>query len=456
MSHFRNLTAIGLAAALVAPMTLASTAVSAEEITLKLWSRADRSGPLRAGNIVAAAEQLNRMLAAAGSGVSVKIEVHENNAKGFDADALDLMKAFAVEKGPDIYVAAHEWIGAFVDAGYARRLDEHIEANPELYGDVIDTLWESVKYKGGIYGVPQDSEVRMFFYDKEMLRKIGKDDAFIEGLPARVESGEYTIYDLTDLAKEVVDAGAAKYGIVHRPNVGPDFQMTMASFGFDPYDEKVGKLQASRNALTGFYEWLKYGVDKGVIPANMTSWSWDSVHASFRTERSAFIKFHGIWNVPPQMKARNLNNEKEYFNQIGWLHSPAAAKGGRPANLSHPIIYVVSGKSQHPDLAAYVVGLASQSVLNTEHAVTTGHTPINYGQTAMPRFLVDGWALKAGAPMLKYSTFMPNHSKIGQFNSVIYKGIQAVETGKLDPEEAAAFVMDELDAELGDDVILLD
>ena len=46
----------------------------------------------------------------------------------------------------------------------------------------------------------------------------------------------------------------------------------------------------------------------------------------------------------------------------------------------------VSAESEHPELAAYIVGLASQNMLNTEHAVTTGHTPINYGQAAMPRW----------------------------------------------------------------------
>ncbi len=438
-----------------AVFTPTSSAV-AEEITLKLWSRADRSGPLRAGNIVSAADQLNRMMEAAGSDTRVKIDIHENNAKGFDDDALDLLKAFAVDKGPDIYVAAHEWIGAFVEAGYAYKLDDHIAANNELYGDVIETLWESVKYKGSIYGIPQDSEVRMFFYDKNMLRKVGKDEAFIEGLPAMVNSGDFTMNDLVDLAKEVVDSGAAKYGMVHRPNVGPDFQMAMASFGFDPYDDAQGKLQASKSALTDFFTWLKYGVDQGVIPADMTSWSWDSVHASFRADKTSFIKFHGIWNIPAQMETRKIADKDAYFHEIGWLNSPAGKKGGRPANLSHPIIYVVSETSAHSELASYVVGLASQNYLNTEHAVSTGHTPINNGQTAMPKFQNEGWALIAGAPMLNYSTFMPNHAKIGQFNSVIYKGIQAVETGKLSPEEAAEFVMDELDAELDDDVVLLD
>jgi inositol-phosphate transport system substrate-binding protein len=428
----------------------------AEEVTLKLWSRADRSGPLRAGNIVAAADQLNRMLEAAGSDVQVKIDVFENNADGFDADALDLLKAFAVDKGPDIYVAAHEWIGAFVEEGLAYQLDTHIEQNPELYDDVIDTLWESVSYKGGIYGVPQDSEVRMFFYDKEKLRQIGKDEAFIESLPEKVNAGEFTMDDVLDLAKEVVDGGAAKYGLVHRPNVGPDFQMLMASFGIDLYDEEQGKLQMSESRLAEFYGWLARGVEMGAIPENMTAWSWDEVHASFRTEQTSFMKFHGIWNIPPQMEARGFETAEDYFHAIGWMNSPAAEQGGKPANLSHPIIYVVSGKSEHPELAAYIVGLASQPVLNTEHAVTTGHTPINYGQAAMPKFIEEGWALQAGTPMLAYATFMPNHPGIGQYNAVVYKGVQAVETGRLDPKDAAAFVVDELQSELGDEVVILD
>jgi len=450
-----RLSALGVAAMLAAGAIAAPSPASAEDITLTLWSRADRSGPLRAGNIVAASEQLNRMLEAVGSEDRVVIEVFENNADGFDADALDLFKAFAVDKGPDIFVAAHEWIGAFVEEGLVYQLDEHIAANPELYGDVIESLWQSVAYKGNIYGVPQDSEIRMFFYDKNMLRQIGKDEAFIEGLPAMVESGEFTIYDMTDLAKEVVDGGAAKYGIVHRPNVGPDFQMLMKSFGIDQYDAAAGKLQMSESKLADFFEWLKYSVDQGVIPANMTAWAWDEVHASFRQDKTSFIKFHGIWNVPAQLEARGLDQES-YFDEIGWTHSPAAEQGGEPANLSHPIIYAVSAESEHPELAAYLVGLASQNHLNTAHAVTTGHTPINYSQTAMPRFIDEGWALRAGAPLLEYASFMPNHASIGQYNALLFKGIQAVETGRLDPKDAATFVVEELQAELGDDVIILE
>ena len=113
-----------LVSALVAASFAATIAVPvfADEVTIKLWSRADRSGPLRAGNIVSAADQLNNMFEAAGSDTRVKVELIETNNKGFDADALALLKAHSVGDTPDIAVVAHEWIGSFVEAGLAANL----------------------------------------------------------------------------------------------------------------------------------------------------------------------------------------------------------------------------------------------------------------------------------------------------------------------------------------------
>ena len=445
-----------LVSTLVAASFAATIAVPvfADEVTIKLWSRADRSGPLRAGNIVSAADQLNNMFEAAGSDTRVKVELIETNNKGFDADALALLKAHSVGDTPDIAVVAHEWIGSFVEAGLAANLEDHIAANEAMYADMIPELWNSVGYKGERYGVPQDSEIRMFFLNNDILRAAGKSDDFIAALPGQVEAGEFTMFDFCDLAAETVEKGAAKIGWVHRPNVGPDFQMAMASFGIDIYNEEQAKLQITKSGLTDYYGWLKYCVDNGSLPADMTSFSWDSTHAAFRGG-DALSKFHGIWNVGAQLKAFGLEGEEDYFNKISWIHAPAGKKGGQPKNLSHPIVYIV-GDTPNKDLAAMLVAMASQHVPNTAHAVGTNHTPILYGQTAMPEFQEKGWALIAGTPMLKYAEFMPNHAKIGQFNAITYTGVQAVETGEMSPEDAAEMVVEELETELGDDVIILD
>lgn len=452
MNIKHTLTAVGgalLLSSFVAP-------AFAEDVTIKVWARADRSGPLRAGNIVAAADLLNEKLKAAGADQRVVVELIETNAEGFDGDALDLLKAHSVGETPDIAVAAHEWIGAFAEDGFAANLEDHIASAGSLYGDIIPQLWESVKYKGERYGVPQDSEIRMFFLNNDKLRTMGKSQEFIDALPGQVEAGEFTMFDLCDLAAEAVTSGAAEYGIVHRPNVGPDFQMAMASFGVDLYNEEEAKLQISQSKLENYYGWLKYCVDNGAIPADMTTWVWDSVHAAFRGEQ-ALSKFHGIWNVGDQLKAFGMSptDKDAYFDKITWIHAPAGEKGGKPSNLSHPIVYVV-GDTPNKDLAAMLVAMASQHVPNTAHAVGTNHTPINFGQTSMPDFQEKGWALIAGTPMLEYAEFMPNHPRIGQYNAITFQGVQAVETGEMSPADAAEFVVEELETELGDDLIVLD
>lgn len=428
--------------------------VSAEEVTVTLWSRADRSGPLRAGNIVEAAQVLNRKFEAAGSPTRVRVELIETNHAGFDADALDLLRAHSVGETPDIAVAAHEWIGAFVEADMIVNLEEHIANHDWYYADMIPILWESVKYKGQRYGIPQDSEIRMFFLNNDKLRAMGKSEEFIASLPEEVNAGRFTMADLCDLAAEAVSSGVARYGIVHRPNVGPDFQMAMASFGIDQYNEDEAKLQITESGLLDFYSWLHDCVEKGAIPADNTTWSWDTVHAAFRGEE-ALSKFHGIWNVGPQLEAFGMSDTdaEAYFDKITWINAPAGEEGGRPANLSHPIVYVI-GNTPNADIAATLVAMASLPVPNTRHAVGTNHTPITHGQVAMPEFIEKGWALIAGTPLLEYAEFMPNHARIGQYNAIVFQGIQAVETGEMSPEEATRFVIEELEIELGDGVII--
>ena len=182
----------------------------------------------------------------------------EGPAAGYDADALDILKAFAVDKGPDVYVAAHEWVGEFAKSGYAMDLEDFVKKNQWAFGDVIPVLWDSTKYKGKIHAIPQDSEIRMFFYNKDMLRKIGKDDAFIEGLPAMVEKGEFTMEDLSKLSKEVVDKGAAQMGIVHRPNAGPDYLMVFSAFGAKFIDEQSGQLLLPKAEIRKGLEWFAW------------------------------------------------------------------------------------------------------------------------------------------------------------------------------------------------------
>ena len=174
MKHWKTGTAALLTAALVggaaAAMIASTPALAQETVTLELWSRQDPSGPLRPGNVVKAAERLNAELEAEGSDKRVEVVVRESPAKGFDDDALQLLKVFGIGEGPDMFIAAHEWICAFQADGFVLKLDDYIAKYPEHFGTIFPSLWESVKCPDGIYGIPQDAEARMFFYNKKLLR----------------------------------------------------------------------------------------------------------------------------------------------------------------------------------------------------------------------------------------------------------------------------------------------
>jgi inositol-phosphate transport system substrate-binding protein len=450
-----------LTTALLVSATVIGTAVTAEaeEVVVKLWARADRSGPLRAGNIVAAAEPLNAVLKAAGSDKSVKVQVFEGTATGFDADALDILKAFSVDQGPDVFVAAHEWVGEFAKSGYAMDMEAFVKANPWAFADINPVFWEATHYQGKIHAIPQDSEIRMFFYNKDMLRKIGKDDAFIEGLPEAVDKGEFTMDDLSALAKEVVDKGAAEMGIIHRPNAGPDYLMTLASFGVRFIDEESGKLLLPKAEMEQALAWFEKNAATGVTPKNNTAMSWDEIQTAFKQEK-AFIFHQGVWAVAEwqlgDAKGAIWPKDAEgYFRKIGWFHAPAAEKGGEPKNLSHPIVYIVNGKSAQAELAAMLVAFATLPYYNTQHAVTTAHTGILHGQTSMPAYQ-EAWYLQAATPMLARSTFIPNHPEFGRYNGLIFKALQGVETGRLSSAEAVEFIEDEATSELGDSLKVVD
>jgi inositol-phosphate transport system substrate-binding protein len=243
MRHVKTAMAALLLAALgggSAAIFVSAPAPAQTTVKLELWSRQDPSGPLRPANVVKAADRLNKELAAEGSGKRVKVAVHESPAPGFDDDALQLLKVFGIGQGPDLFIAAHEWICAFQQEGFALKLDDYIAKYPQYFATIFPSLWQSVKCSDGIYGIPQDAEARMFFYNKKLLREAGYDDAFIEAMPARTLSGELTMDDVIDIANRVINKAKAQYGILHRPNKGPDYIMAFQSYGNNFLDLGTG------------------------------------------------------------------------------------------------------------------------------------------------------------------------------------------------------------------------
>jgi len=448
----RALFAAATAIAVPAMFALAPPASAQETITLTLWSRADNSGPLRPGNILKGAEALNKQLEQEGANYRVAINVLEQPSEGgYDADAERLLRAFAIGDGPDLFHQAHEWVCAFADAGYLYDLTDYTNAHPEYFGDIYPSLWTATECGGKRFAVPQDAEARMFFYNKDLMRNAGYDDAFIEGLPDQVMKGEMTLDDMTAIAKNVVDKAGAEFGILHRPSRGPDYIMPFFQYGNTFLDPDSGKLLLEFDKLAAAYGWFERNVENGVTPGNNTSLEWPFIRDKMWKEDKVAMWMYGIWELGSEAFPRGVAQDKdEFFKKWGWTAAPAAEKGGQPGSLTHPIVYCVA-KGEHAELAARVVGFASDASLNTDHAVSTTHLGIKTSQLDDPRY-AEQWPLAMSSSLLDITKFLPNHADFGALNQIIYQAIQGVESGQLSAEAAADFVISEAESRIPDSI----
>ena len=449
--------ALGVASAALTALLiggLTTPAPAQDTITLTLWSRADNSGPLRPGNILKGADALNEVLAAEGADYRVAIEVLEQPSEGgYDGDAERLLRAFAIGDGPDLFHAAHEWVCAFVDGDYLFDLTDYTQNNPDLFGDIFPSLWASTECAGRRFAVPQDAEARMFFFNKNLMREAGFDDEFIESLDERVLAGEVTMAGISDIAKQVVDNTDAEFGIFHRPSRGPDYIMPFFQYGNSFVDPESGMLLLEFDKLAAAYGWFANNVEMGVTPSNNTSLEWGYIRDQFFAENNAAMWMYGIWDLGSNAFPRGVPSEQgAFFEQFGWTAAPAAEEGGQPGSLTHPIVYVVSA-GEHQELAARVVGFASDPVLNTDHAVTTTHLGIKRAQLEDPRY-IEQWPLALSTSLLEITRYLPNHADFGALNQIIYEGLQGVETGQLSAEDAADYVITEAEARIPDSIMI--
>ena len=250
---------------ITATQTVTAPAAGPQEIVIKVWASGSPVDVTRVDNVERAAEILNKMLAAAGVGVTVRVE-----KQFFRGDYMDkLTAAFAAGEAPDIIAMKN--LPELVDGGYVVALDGYIDKYSTLLEDVYDVLWRAVKYKGQTWALPQDTEVRPLYFRKDVLRQLGWSEEQIEALPERIRRGEVTLADLIEVAKEAMDKGLVKWGFYHRPNFGgTPFVILYYQYGGVLQDEATGKLVLDRQAMLKMLQMLhRMAQVNKVLPPDM-------------------------------------------------------------------------------------------------------------------------------------------------------------------------------------------
>jgi inositol-phosphate transport system substrate-binding protein len=408
----------------------------------------------RRDNLVAAAETLNKELEQEGAAQRVQVEAtFESGGQWADYKQKFTLAAEA-KQAPDIILAGHEDLSPWSTAGYIIELDPLLKKYESRFADVYPTLWPSVQYRGKTYAIPQDTEARPMYYRKDLLAKLGWPKERIDGLPEAVKRGEFAMTDLVATAKEAVDKGIVEpgRGWYHRSTRGVDHYMFYYQNGGEMQDPESGKLVLARDAVEKHFQ-VHYDAVKThkITPENFMGSDARQWHETVTAGKVLFYNA-GTWTWK-DWQATYKVPEQELWDNVGYMLVPAAERGGKPTTLSHPLVYMVTSGSKNQELAFRLLAHATTPELNSKHAIESAHLAILKTQVNDPTYQRDKFLLATGY-MTEHTTYIPNHPKFGTYDEILFRLLSAVEAGQMPPKQAADVAVDELKAQLRDDLIV--
>ncbi len=426
-------------------------------IKLKAWCGGAPAEGYRATNLERAVELLNKILKTLGFNVKVEIEATFEHIPR-DAAKSRLMAAWEAGEAPDIVIDYGYSVVELADMGWAVPLDEYYEKYATLFADVPESLW-NLKYKGHIWAIPQDAAMHVFYFRKDILRKMGWTEDEIKAFAAKINAGEITFEDIMKIAKEAMDKGLVKWGIYHRKGAGGSLWIPYYSLGGRFYDPETGKLVLSKSKLLDYFT-LFYKMTQvyKVTPPTMIATDWRKIHTDFVNGRVLFWmggSWHwGEWQrVEYHEELGKLPEEYEWEN-IGFSLYPATKPGASPGAFVGPHGYVILKQSKYPEIAFLVAALATLPQFEADHCIEGARLPTHAGTRGVAKFVEKG---KFQAELSKlmdktWAEWIP-HGEWPKLVQILVEALTKVEMGELTPEQAVDLVISRAKTEITDIVI---
>ena len=247
---------------LMALLLAGALAATAQDDALTIWADSTRAPIL---------EELGAQFE---EEFGIGVVVHE---LGF-GDIRDQFKTAApAGEGPDVIVAAHDWLGELVVNGLLAELD---------LSDVTDQFLPSAvsafAYEGAQYGLPYAAENVAFVRNADL-----------------VPDNPATWEDVRAVSEQLIADGASQYGFIMFDNNPYHFFPMMTAFGgyvfgltdagYDPSDVGID----SDGTIAAAASLEAYGAD-GLMPSGI---DYDVMHTMFETGEAAMI-ITGPWAIP--------------------------------------------------------------------------------------------------------------------------------------------------------------
>ena len=342
-------------------------------------------------------------------------------------------------------------------AGYLVDVTGMLGDYPE-FDDVIDALWASTEWNGKRLGCPARRRGPPAILQQDAAGRVGLERRGYRE-PAgshherRVFLGGYVRY-----RRRGRRSGHRQRGqrlVASRRERRLTFCTTTSPL--------VARLSARADALIfdkaaalKVYEKLSAAVERGILSDTRLDGDWTGWHTGI-TEGEVLFAYGGSWNWADWATnyVADRGGEDYLWEHFGFAAIPGMENcTGEPTTLTHPLIYMVSSSSEHPDLALLLISKATVKELNTDYAIASGHLGVLKSQADYAPY-VSSEFLTQVLPLLDVTTFLPNSPHWSALSSGYYEGILAAESG-LSAQDALDIAVDYLENELGDNVVICD
>lgn len=233
---------------------------------------------------------------------SKDIQVKVVQVAGSETDTAKLTTAIAGGTGPDIYMLDRFIVSERAGSGFLQPLDPYIKTqSPNIAKDYLPFAWEETQFKGQTYALPFDTDTRVLYYRKDILKEVGVDPEVLD--PKNGVPSIKLIVDIANKVNKTDDKGNyTRLGMVPWDNQGWHYTWGYA-FGGDFYDEKNCKVTpTNKNVVAGFqflYDYAK-NLDPKKVQTFLSTYS-GSVKGPFITGRLAF-SISGDWDIAGMKK----------------------------------------------------------------------------------------------------------------------------------------------------------
>lgn len=380
----------------------------------------------RKDNFLAAEKRLNDELKA--ENTQVKIDWWP----GIDDDELVLQAQAG--KVADVFINSSVDIGWERDAGLIREIDWVKDS--AVFKNVPSSYKDIMNYDGHYYGVIQDMDASPVFISRKALEGIGWTKDQIDGLRAKVDSGEFTFEDLVNLADEAKKKNLVKMGFAVEDTRFEGWNYAFGSYNYDPSTNKL-ILSSKEKDVYAFWADAK---KRGVIAEGIGDVDTDKAAPMFVKGQIfaefARTEFYQMMREANGMKDDIAGYDKWFNDNVVWIPVPSAEKGGKPVSYSNPAMIFVGSKVDDAKMA-YVERLVEHVLdpdLQINHTIASGKLPVTPEAQEDPRFkemsfykdhayLVEFTKTRPALP--DYATFMKGFT-LG-IDSILTKGKSAEE-----------------------------